>query len=267
MTASEPAHASVAPAVAAVAAPVPATAGSGPVAAGRDRSADQAGPPGTLLRAVELRKRFGETTALDGASMHVDAGEIVALMGPSGSGKSTLLHCLAGIVRPDAGEIHYGGHRLSGMSEAGRSALRRGEFGFVFQFGQLVPELTCAENVALPLRLSGVRRRAAQARAVAALARLGVDDVARKRPGEVSGGQGQRVAVARALATEPRVIFADEPTGALDSLNGEQVMRLLTQAARETSAAVVLVTHDARVAAYSDREVVVRDGRTRTGPA
>ncbi|MBL7520084.1 ABC transporter ATP-binding protein [Frankia sp. CNm7] len=219
---------------------------------------------GSLLAAVELRKRFGATTALDGASLRVAAGEIVALMGPSGSGKSTLLHCLAGIFPPDAGEVRYGDRSLSRMSETARSALRRGEFGFVFQFGQLVPELTCAENVALPLRLSGVRRREAQRRAGGELERLAVADVARKRPGEVSGGQGQRVAVARALVTQPKVIFADEPTGALDSLNGEQVMRLLTEAARASRAAVVQVTPAARVAAYSDREVVVRDGRTRT---
>ena len=126
-----------------------------------------------------------------------------------------------------------------------------------------MPELTCLENVALPLRLDGVRRREAERRAAEWLDRLEVDDVAGKRPGEISGGQGQRVAVARALVTGPRVIFADEPTGALDSLNGERVMQLLTDAARETGAAVVLVTHEARVAAYSDREVVVRDGRAR----
>ncbi|WP_081437947.1 ABC transporter ATP-binding protein [Pseudofrankia asymbiotica] len=238
--------------------------GTGPAGVGLAAPADPSESPGALLAAIELHKRFGATPALDGASLRVDAGEIVALMGPSGSGKSTLLHCLAGIVGPDAGEVHYGTRRLSAMSEAGRSALRRGEFGFVFQFGQLVPELTCAENVALPLRLGGVGRRAARERAHAQLARLGVDDVAGKRPGEVSGGQGQRVAVARALVSEPRVIFADEPTGALDSLNGEEVMRLLTEAARTAAAAVVLVTHDARVAAYSDREVVVRDGRTRS---
>jgi putative ABC transport system ATP-binding protein len=149
------------------------------------------------------------------------------------------------------------------MSDAQRSALRRGEFGFVFQFGQLVPELTCVENVALPLRLNGVKRKEAESRAVEWMSRLEVDDLAGKRPGEVSGGQGQRVAIARALVTGPSVIFADEPTGALDSLNGERVMQLLTAAARDTRAAVVLVTHEARVAAYSDREVVVRDGKAR----
>ena len=150
------------------------------------------------------------------------------------------------------------------MNDAQRSALRRSDFGFVFQFGQLVPELTCVENVALPLRLNGTKRKEAerQARDVAGAAG-GRRRAAGKRPGEVSGGQGQRVAVARALVTGPRVLFADEPTGALDSLNGERVMELLTDAARDTNAAVVLVTHEARVAAYSDREIVVRDGKVK----
>ncbi|MFI1096842.1 ABC transporter ATP-binding protein [Streptomyces sp. NPDC020917] len=201
--------------------------------------------------------------ALDGAELTVRAGEVVAVMGPSGSGKSTLLHCLAGIVRADSGEVRYRGRDLTTMSDGERSALRRSDFGFVFQFGQLVPELTCLENVAIPLRLAGERRRSAEAKAAAWLERLEVEDVAGQRPGEVSGGQGQRVAVARALVAGPRVLFADEPTGALDSLNGERVMRLLTEAAHDTGAAVVLVTHEARVAAYSDREIVVRDGKSR----
>ncbi|GAA3927827.1 ABC transporter ATP-binding protein [Streptomyces gulbargensis] len=216
-----------------------------------------------LLRATGLTKAYGATPALCGADFALRAGEVVAVMGPSGSGKSTLLHCLAGIVRPDAGTLTYDGRELTALSDAHRSALRRTDFGFVFQFGQLVPELTCLENVALPLRLGGERRKAAEARATEWLARLEVDDTAGKRPGEISGGQGQRVAVARALVTAPRVIFADEPTGALDSLNGERVMQLLTDASRDTGAAVVLVTHEARVAAYSDREIVVRDGSVR----
>ncbi|GAA0408433.1 ABC transporter ATP-binding protein [Acrocarpospora corrugata] len=220
-------------------------------------------PRDALISAIDLHKAFGPTPALDGASLEIAAGEVVAIMGPSGSGKSTLLHCIAGITTPDSGRIVYRGRELSGMSDATRSALRRGEFGFVFQFGQLVPELSCLENVALPLRLDGHKRREAERRAASWLDRLEVGDVAHKRPGEISGGQGQRVAVARALVTAPRVVFADEPTGALDSLNGERVMKLLTEAARDTGAAVVLVTHEARVAAYSDREVVVRDGRTR----
>ncbi|WP_411083036.1 ABC transporter ATP-binding protein [Streptomyces sp. cmx-18-6] len=220
-------------------------------------------PEGSLLAARDLRKTYGSTPALDGASFSVHPGEVVAVMGPSGSGKSTLLHCLAGIITPDSGTIAYAGRELSAMSDAERSALRRSDFGFVFQFGQLVPELTCVENVALPLRLDGVKRKAAERTAREWMERLEVDDLGAKRPGEVSGGQGQRVAVARALAGSPKVIFADEPTGALDSLNGERVMELLTAAARSSNVAVVLVTHEARVAAYSDRDVTVRDGRAR----
>ncbi|MEU9098234.1 ABC transporter ATP-binding protein [Streptomyces sp. NPDC048361] len=220
-------------------------------------------PAGSLLIAKDLHKAYGPTPALDGAGFSIHPGEVVAVMGPSGSGKSTLLHCLAGIVTPDSGTITYDGRELSAMPDAERSALRRTEFGFVFQFGQLVPELTCVENVALPLRLTGVKRKEAERRSLEWMERLEVADLGNKRPGEVSGGQGQRVAVARSLVTQPRVVFADEPTGALDSLNGERVMQLLTEAARSTNAAVVLVTHEARVAAYSDREIVVRDGKSR----
>ncbi|POX41683.1 macrolide ABC transporter ATP-binding protein [Streptomyces sp. Ru73] len=220
-------------------------------------------PDGSLLSGEGLHKHYGRTPALDGADFSVHPGEVVAVMGPSGSGKSTLLHCLAGIVRPDAGTVHYNGRELTSLPDAERSALRRTDFGFVFQFGQLVPELTCLENVALPLRLNGTKRKTAEATAHEWLTRLEVDDISRHRPGEVSGGQGQRVAIARAMAGRPRVLFADEPTGALDSLNGERVMTLLTDAARDTRAAVVLVTHEPRVAAYSDREVTVRDGRVR----
>ncbi|MEV7198105.1 ABC transporter ATP-binding protein [Streptomyces sp. NPDC093510] len=216
-----------------------------------------------ILSATRLHKAYGRTSALDGADFSISSGEVVAVMGPSGSGKSTLLHCLAGIVTPDSGRVMYKGRAMATLSDAGRSRLRRGDFGFVFQFGQLVPELTCVDNVALPLRLNGTKRKEARSRAAEWMERLEVADLAGKRPGEVSGGQGQRVAVARALVAEPRVLFADEPTGALDSLSGERVMHLLTEAARETGAAVVLVTHEARVAAYSDREVVVRDGKSR----
>lgn len=222
------------------------------------------GPP--VLTGTGLRKAFGETPALQDADLRIAPGELVAVMGSSGSGKSTLLHCLAGILTPDAGRVDYAGVELSAMSDARRSALRRSEFGFIFQFGQLVPELSCLENVALPLRLDGTKRREAERHAREWLDRLEVSDVAAKTPGRISGGQGQRVAVARSLVTGPRVVFADEPTGALDSLNGERVMRLLVTAARETQAAVVLVTHEARIAAYADREVLVRDGRTRTDP-
>lgn len=213
-----------------------------------------------LLRAADLRLAFGPTQALAGASIEIGPGEIVALLGPSGSGKSTLLHCLAGILRPDSGEVWYRGRRLDELSDDRRSQLRRSDFGFVFQFGSLVPELTALENVTFPLRLAGMRRRAAEAAARQWLDRLGVAEVADKRPGAMSGGQGQRVAVARALVVGPRVVFADEPTGALDSFNGELVMDELVDAARAQGAAVVLVTHEARIAGYADREVVLRDG-------
>ncbi|MBM7770533.1 putative ABC transport system ATP-binding protein [Actinokineospora baliensis] len=216
-----------------------------------------------LLSGTNLVKAFGPTAALDGASMLVHDNEIVAILGPSGSGKSTLLHCLAGIVVPDSGVVAFRGRELGQLTDKERSALRRTEFGFVFQFGQLVPELSCLENVALPLRLGGMRRKEAEAKASEWMDRIEVGNLRDKRPGEVSGGQSQRVAVARALVTGPKVIFADEPTGALDSFNGEQVMRLLVDTARDTGASIVLVTHEPRVAAYSDREVVVRDGKTR----
>lgn len=161
------------------------------------------GPTEPLLVATDLRKTYGPTPALDGADLTIRAGEVVAVMGPSGSGKSTLLHCLAGIVRADSGEVLYRGRDLMTMSDGERSALRRSDFGFVFQFGQLVPELTCLENVAMPMRLGGVKRRTAEEKALTWLERLEVSDIAGKRPGEVSGGQGQRVAVARALVSSP----------------------------------------------------------------
>ncbi|WP_422740426.1 ABC transporter ATP-binding protein [Micromonospora sp. WMMD729] len=214
-----------------------------------------------VIEARDVTFAFGQTPALRGASVAVDAGEIVAVMGPSGSGKSTLLHCLAGILVPDAGEILFDGARVDTMAETARSSLRRDRFGFVFQFGQLVPELTAVENVALPLLLGGVRRTPALARARAWFARLGLDGLEERRSGELSGGQAQRVALARGLVAEPRVLFADEPTGALDSLTGEQVMDLLVDAARQQGTTVVLVTHEPRIAAYADREVMVRDGR------
>jgi putative ABC transport system ATP-binding protein len=214
-----------------------------------------------LLAGKELHKRFAKTTALDGVSMSVAPGEIVAVMGPSGSGKSTLLHCLAGILRPDVGEVVFDGQRIDSMGESPRTKLRRTSFGFVFQLGQLVGELTLTENVALPLLLAGRARRDAFAESDRWLQRLGVHEVSAHRPGEVSAGQAQRAAVARALIHHPQVVFADEPTGALDSLAGEQVMELLVGAAKEREVAILLVTHDVRVAAYADREVIVRDGR------
>ncbi len=214
-----------------------------------------------MLEAKGLSKSFGATGALHGARLTVGAAEIVAVMGPSGSGKSTLLHCASGILAPDSGTVTFRGVDLAGLSDGDRSALRRKEFGFVFQFGQLVPELTAEENVALPLLLGGVRRREALARARGWFPRLDLAGLENRRSGELSGGQAQRVALARGLVAGPEVLFADEPTGSLDSLTGEHVMDLMTAAARDEGTTVVLVTHEARVAAYADREVVVRDGR------
>jgi putative ABC transport system ATP-binding protein len=215
---------------------------------------------GTILEASDIMLSFGETPALRGANFSVKRGEIVAVMGPSGSGKSTLLHCLAGILVPDAGQVDFDGQRLDTMRESERSKVRRDRFGFVFQFGQLVPELTAEENVALPLLLGGVRREQALREARSWFGRLDLEGMERHRTGEMSGGQSQRVALARGLVAHPDVLFADEPTGSLDSLSGELVMALLTSAAREQGSTVILVTHEPRVAAYADREVIVRDG-------
>jgi putative ABC transport system ATP-binding protein len=216
---------------------------------------------GDVVVARNLALAFGETPALRGASLSVRRGEIVAVMGPSGSGKSTLLHCLAGILVPDAGEVLFDGQRLDTMRESARSQLRRDRFGFVFQFGQLVPELTAEENVALPLLLGGMHRNEALRIARSWFERLDLAGLEQHRTGEMSGGQSQRVALARGLVARPDVLFADEPTGSLDSLNGELVMGLLTRAAREQESTVILVTHEPRVAAYADREVIVRDGQ------
>ncbi|MGK5693645.1 ABC transporter ATP-binding protein [Streptomyces sp. URMC 128] len=216
--------------------------------------------PVPLLTASGLAKAHGRTPALRGASVELHADEILAVTGASGSGKSTLLHCLAGIVRPDEGSVSYDGRRLADLPEKRLSELRRTEFGVVFQFGQLIPELTALDNVALPLLLAGTGRARARTLAGEWLERFGVRGQQDLRPGEMSGGQAQRTALARALVTGPRVVFADEPTGALDSLAGEQVMTALVTTARESGTAVLLITHDAQVAAYADREVQLRDG-------
>ena len=217
-----------------------------------------------LLAARDLAKTHGRTQALSGASADLRAGEILAVTGTSGSGKSTLLHCLAGIVRPDAGTVTYAGERLDELPEKRLSRLRRTEFGVVFQFGQLIPELTAVDNVALPLLLAGASRTDARATAGEWLERFGVRGQGESRPGELSGGQSQRVALARALVTAPKVVLADEPTGALDSLASEQVMTALVTTARESGTAVLLITHDAQVAAYADREIRLTDGTVAT---
>ena len=197
-----------------------------------------------MLTARSLVKHFGTAPALDGVDFSVGPGESVAVTGPSGSGKSTLLHCLAGIMRPDSGEVRLFDERIDALSERQRSHLRRTRFAFLFQFGQLLPELPAEENVALPLMLGGMARKAALEPARAELRRLGLEGKEGRRPGELSGGEAQRVALARALVVRPAVVFADEPTGALDRATGDQVMGVLLDTVAELDAALVVVTHD-----------------------
>lgn len=214
-----------------------------------------------MLTARALTKRFGTAPALDGVDFTIGPGESVAVTGPSGSGKSTLLHCLAGIMRPDAGEVRLFDERIDTLSERRRSHLRRTRFAFLFQFGQLLPELPADENVALPLMLGGMPRKTALEPARAELRRLGLEGKEDRRPGELSGGEAQRVALARALVVRPAVVFADEPTGALDRATGDQVMGILLDTVRELDAALVVVTHDPRIAARCTRTIEIRDGR------
>ncbi|HYI22377.1 MAG TPA: ABC transporter ATP-binding protein [Candidatus Limnocylindrales bacterium] len=219
-----------------------------------------------VLAGAGLAKSYGRTTVLDHASLEVDRGESVAVMGPSGSGKSTLLYCLSGVVTPERGDVVYNGVRVDALSDARRAELRRSDFGFVFQFPGLLPELSADENVALPLMLAGLRRRDAVTRARELFPGLGLESLERRRPGELSGGEAQRVGIARALIIEPAVVFADEPTGALDTETGDEVMSLLVSTVRDRRSALVVVTHDVRVARRCDRIVRVVDGRTSPEP-
>ena len=214
-----------------------------------------------IISAKNIKKSFGQTHALRGVSLDVEAGEVLAIMGPSGSGKSTLLHSLAAITKVDSGEIDFDGRRIDKLSDDQRSILRRTSFGFVFQFGQLVPELTALDNVALPLLLNGVKRKEAYQQAKTWLNKVELAGKADSMLGELSGGQMQRVAIARAMVIVPKVLFADEPTGSLDSLNSERVMELFIKTAKDHGTTVIMVTHEPTIAAYADREIIVRDGQ------
>lgn len=216
----------------------------------------------SLIIAKNLKKVFkNQTEALRDIDLSVEPGEILAIMGPSGSGKSTLLHCLAGIIKPTSGQVIFNNQEISKWSDKKRNQLRREQFGFVFQFSQLVPELTALDNIALPLLINKVPKKQAYLEAKRWLNKVGVEKYADHLSGQLSGGQAQRVAVARSMIHQPKVIFADEPTGSLDTLNSERVMNLFLEIAKKYGTTIVMVTHEPSIAAYADREIIVRDGK------
>lgn len=216
------------------------------------------------VEARGLELAYGQTPALRGVDLEIGLGESVALMGPSGSGKSTLLHCAAGILVPDAGTLQVLGTDVASMGESARARFRLEHLGLIFQLGELVSELTLEENVMLPLQLLGRSRQEARTEAAEMLDRLGVAVVAGRRAGEVSGGQAQRGAVARALAPRPQLVLADEPTGSLDTVAADAIMAALVETSHDLGSTLLVVTHDHRVAAYLDRHVTITDGRVLT---
>lgn len=213
-----------------------------------------------MLELRDITKSFPQQRVLEGISLTVGDGESVAIMGPSGSGKSTLLHCMSGVLVPDQGEVLFDGRDVAAMSDAERSRLRLEHFGFIFQDGQLLPELTATENVALSQIMRGVSRPQAHDEAIDMLTRLGLGAYVDRYPGQLSGGQGQRVAIARALAGPPSVVFADEPTAALDQATGHEVMQQIVAVCQKFGVALVVVTHDPKIADWCSRRVEIRDG-------
>jgi putative ABC transport system ATP-binding protein len=218
----------------------------------------------SLLKAENLTKVYGTgeaaVTALDRVNLTVDAGEFVAIMGPSGCGKSTLLHLVGGLDRPTEGTVSIDGQELTSLNDTALAELRRRRIGFVFQFYNLLPVLNATENAALPLLLDGVRSAAANTRGADWLRKVGLLDRAKHRPSQLSGGQQQRVSIARALVADPALVLADEPTGNLDTHSSDEIAALLRKVADEWGRAVVMVTHDPRIAAYADRIVFLKDG-------
>ena len=219
----------------------------------------------SIVEAQNLTKIYGTgdtaVTALDHVSFDVQPGEFVAVMGPSGCGKSTLLHLVAGLDRPTEGCVLIAGQNLPELDDRQATRLRRQKIGLVFQFFNLIPVLSAVENVALPITLDGVKPPEARARAANWLSKIGIADRLAHRPDQLSGGQQQRVAIARALVAEPEIILADEPTGNLDTRAGEEVALLLQQASKEWGRAIIMVTHDPRIAAYAERIIFLKDGR------
>jgi putative ABC transport system ATP-binding protein len=215
-----------------------------------------------IVTAAAVRRRYGEgdaaVNALAGVSVGFERGRFSAIMGPSGSGKSTLMHILAGLDRPTSGTVALDGTELTNLDDADLTKLRRDKLGFVFQFFNLIPVLTAEENMLLPLSIAGVKPDPEFVERL--IETIGLSDRRTHRPSELSGGQQQRVAVARALASKPAVVFADEPTGNLDTKSSEEVLRLLRQAVDDFGQSVVMVTHDPEAASYADRLIVLRDG-------
>ena len=215
----------------------------------------------TRVQVTDVHRTFPAGPALAGVTLDVPAGEFVSVVGPSGAGKSTLLHLVGGLDRPSSGTVEVGGVDLGGLGDEALAEYRRRRVGFVFQSANLLARLTAAENVSVPCLLDGVRPAAATARALAALDRVGVADLAGRRTGELSGGQAQRVAVARALVMDPPLVLADEPTGNLDSHSSADVLALLRRSVDEFGQTVVMVTHDPVAAEVTDRTVELADGR------
>ncbi|MGW0121252.1 ABC transporter ATP-binding protein [Streptomyces sp. NPDC003327] len=215
---------------------------------------------GIILRAESVDLFYDTQHAVRSVDFTLEQGEVAAIMGSSGSGKSSLLYCLAGVLPPSSGSIAFDGVEFSSLPDGDLSALRRQRLGFVFQYGELLPELTVEENAALPMRLAGISKEHAHAAAAQVLGRLGMGDLLRRRTSKLSGGQSQRVAVARALVHRPDIVFADEPTGALDSSNADAVLKEFLSLARRQKTAVVIVTHDAKVAAMADTQYAMADG-------
>lgn len=214
----------------------------------------------TILEARGVRKKFGDSLVIHDVDIDLKQGEILAVMGPSGSGKSTLLHCLAGIIDSDSGSIVYKGHDITKLNQSDRTKLRRSDFGFIFQFGELVPELPVIDNIALPLLLRGMKKKDAYRISSEWIDIVGVAHIMQAFPHTISGGETQRVAIARAMAMDPKIIFADEPTGSLDSTSATKVMKLFVELADKYNKSIIFVTHSKELATYAKRVVMLRDG-------